>query len=192
MALEDIFNALEEQARADCDQILIGAREQAESIARDCEADCEAVKKRHLEQREREVRSEVAQGINAARLEAKKQVAAVKEEAVSRAFENARAALGKVRSAGDYKSLFRSLLEEAAAGIDGGFDVLVDPADVELGKETLSALGLSGEVKGELSTTGGVVVTMAGGRISRRNTLEDRLAKVRKGAQAQVAEILFS
>ena len=192
MALEDIFNALEEQAKVDCDEILNGARQQAESIARDCEAECEALTNRHVEQREREVRAQLAQGLNAARLEAKKLVAGVKEEAVGRSFDSANKALAGVRSGSDYPSLFRGLLEEATAGVQGDLVVLVDPADVELGRDTLSGLGLSGEVKGDISTAGGVVVVTAGGRISRRNTLEDRLGKVRKAAQAQVAEILFS
>lgn len=192
MALEDIFNALEEQARADCDQILRTAREQAAFIGTDCEADCEAIRRRHVDQREREVRAQVAQGINAARLEAKKKVAAVKEQAVSTAFEDARAALAKVRSNGEYVGLLKMLLEEATAGVEGPFEVRVDSADVALATDALGMLGLSAEVRGDLSTAGGVVVTTEGGRISRRNTLEDRLNKIRQSSQAQVAEILFS
>ncbi|MBE0477325.1 MAG: V-type ATP synthase subunit E [Coriobacteriia bacterium] len=192
MALEDIFQALEEQAKADCDQILSGARDQAASIAADCEVECDAIRRKHVEQREREVRAQVGQALNAARLDARKAVAAMKEEAVGRVFDNTREALGSVRSSGEYASLFRSLLEEAVSGVDGPFEVLVDPADVALAGESLRGLGLNAEVRGEISTAAGVIVTTDDGRVSRRNTLEDRLDKVRQSAQARVAEILFS
>jgi vacuolar-type H+-ATPase subunit E/Vma4 len=76
--------------------------------------------------------------------------------------------------------------------VSGEMVVLVDPADEELARRVLADTGVDAEVRGELSTSGGVAVLTGNGRIMRRNTLEDRLDKVRHSIQSEVAEILFS
>ncbi len=44
----------------------------------------------------------------------------------------------------------------------------------------------------DLDTAGGLVVDTGGGKIIRRNTLEDRLDRVSQFLQADVARVLFS
>lgn len=191
MALEDIFRALEDQAQLECDQILESARDQAQAISDDAAEEAESIRSSRIAEAERVVRSRASRTLNSARMDGKKRVSAVKEEAVNATFEKALGALGAVRTTPDYSATFKALVEEAVSGLDGEMEVLVDAADEQLAVGALKEIGIDAPVKPELSTAGGLVVSMNGGRIMRRNTLESRLEKVGLVAQAEVAEILF-
>lgn len=192
MALDDIFAALEQQADAEIATILQDARDQADAIAEQASEDAQNIRTMRLEQAEKVTRSEASQSVNAAKLEGKKKVAAVKEVAVDAAFDDALGLLSGARGGSDYPTVFKALAQEAMKGMSGDIEILVDPADQALAESTLAALGVDAPLKPELSTRGGLVAAMQGGRIRRRNTFEDRLEKVKQSAQADVAEILFS
>ncbi len=192
MALEDIFRALEEQAESECEDILAAARAQAETIAEEAVEQAKNICTACVDTSGANMRMKASKRINGARLEAKKRVAAVKEAAVTDAFETAARRLESMRGSDGYETLFRSLLDEALAGVKGDPTVLVDAADADLAMRVLAELGVDAEVKPEIATAGGVVVVRGGGRILRRNTLEDRLEKVRQSVQSDVAEILFT
>ncbi len=192
MALEDIFKALDQQADNECEQILQEARDHAEVIAVDAEAQAEGIRTAHVADVEKVTRARASQNVNAARLDARKKVAAVKQQAVEHAFQRAGEKLRAVRGSDRYAAVFAALAKEALAGVDGEFAVEVDPADADLARSTLAQMGANAAVVPDLSTTGGLVVDTAGGRIVRRNTLEDRLGKVRELDQAAVAERIFS
>jgi V/A-type H+-transporting ATPase subunit E len=192
MALEDIFQALEEQADKEIEEILQDARDQAAAIDEEAIDEAEAVRQRLVGEMARVTQSQGTRTTNAARLESKKQIAAIKQEAVEASFDAALDRLAEQRATKDYADIFRSLAEEAVVGLDGEMDVLVDPADVQLAESAFDDLGIQVTVAGELETTGGLVVRTHGGRIMRRNTFEERLEKVRHLIQSDVAEILFT
>ncbi len=192
MALEDIFRALDQQADDECEQLLQEARDHADVIAADAEEQAESTRAAHVAEVERVTRARASQNVNAARLEARKRVAAVKQRAVEHAFERAGAMLKDVRASDRYPRVFDALAKETLAGVTGDVTVQVDPADADLARSTLSQMGTGGDMSTDLSTAGGLAVVLSGGRIVRRNTLEDRLAKVRELDQAAVAERIFS
>ncbi len=70
--------------------------------------------------------------------------------------------------------------------------VQVAPGDAELAAKVMADLGFKAEIETSPEILGGLNVISAGGRVYRRNTIEDRLVKVRKHIQATVAEILFA
>jgi len=192
MALEDIFRALEEQAAKDSEAVLAEARAHASAIVEEAEHEAARTRDARVADAARTVKLSSAQDLNAAKLEARKKLAAVKDVAVGDVFDDATAELMKVRGTAGYEATFRRLLDEALEGVVGEFIVLVDPADVDLAAAALGEKGLSAEVRGDLSTSGGLAVSTDAGRVMHRNTLEDRLDKLRGMAQADVAEILFS
>lgn len=192
MALEDIFKALEEQGEADCAEIISAARDQAGSIADEAKREADAIRAKRVEAAERAVKSATAQQMNTVRLEGKKSVAAVKEEAVQTVFRAALDKLAAMRGSEAYKDLFKALAAEALEGAAADAVVLVDPADEKLAAAVVAELGVGAPVRAEISTAGGLVVATQGGRISKRNTIEDRLEKARTRAQAGVAGILLS
>lgn len=192
MALEDIFRALDEQADKEVEDILATARAQAEAIQADAEEQAAGICSSCIEHTESAMQRKAAKQTNAARLEGKKRVASVKEAAVMNAFDRAAERLASLRGGDTYPAVFKSLVSEAFAGVSGDMVLLIDPADEALARQTLRELGIDVEVRPELSTSGGVAVLTGNGRIMRRNTLEDRLEKVRHSIQSDVAEILFS
>ncbi|GAB4280130.1 MAG: hypothetical protein Kow0056_14150 [Coriobacteriia bacterium] len=191
MAIEDIFRALEEQAESDCANIIGSAKAQADGIIEDAEAKAEEIRRATVQAAEAHARSEAGHVLNAAKLAAKKSMASAKGEAIEEVFQEALDELSRIRESGDYETLFEDLLREAAEGVEGEFTVQVDPADEDLARKSVKRLGLAAKVEPALSTSGGVVVSMAGGRILRRNTLESRLERVRSLAQSRVAGVLF-
>jgi len=192
MALEDIFRALEEQAEQECRQILEDARDQADAIIEEANEKAQEIRDNMVAEAERVTRRRASQSVNSARLETKKKVAALKQDAVAGVFDKALESMRTLRDSGAYPATFKALAEEAVAGLDGGVEVLVDPADADLARRTFEEKGIDAAVKPEISTSGGLVVVTGGGRIMRRNTLEDRLGKVRQLIQSDVAEKLFS
>ncbi|TLM98932.1 MAG: hypothetical protein FDZ75_01240, partial [Actinobacteria bacterium] len=62
-----------------------------------------------------------------------------------------------------------------------------DRADAVAARE-----GVSASVQATLKSAGGLVIEADNGRIVRRNTLEDRLERVRQYVQADVAKVLFA
>jgi len=192
MGLEDIFRALEEQAAKDSEAVLVEARSHAAAIVQEAEHEASRARDSHVADAERVARTRSAQDLNSAKLDARKRLAAVKERAVSDVFDRAMDALADARHKSDYPASFRRLADEALDGVSGDYAVLVDPADVDMAKAVLGDMGVTVEVRGDLSTAGGLVVSTEGGRVMIRNTLEDRLEKLRGLAQADVAEILFT
>lgn len=192
MAIEDIFRALEEQADRDVEAVLGEARQHADAILDEAKRDADRTHEQRVAEAERIAKIRSAQGLNHARLEARKRVAAAKERAVSDAFTEARARLATVRGRDDYPTLFRALLSEALEGVTGEFEVVVDPADQGLASKVLADLGVQAAVRADTPMSGGVILSSRGDRVLRRNTLEDRLEKFEGIAQADVAEILFT
>ncbi|MCL2503668.1 MAG: V-type ATP synthase subunit E [Coriobacteriia bacterium] len=192
MALEDIFRALEEQADSDIGAMLADAQEGAEAIVERARSEADAARDTRVADAERDAVARNSQSLNSARLDARKRVANVKECVVSEVFAEAASALAEMRKRPDYDKMFRGLADEALSGVDGAFEVLVDPADVDLAKKVLAEKGLIAEVKPGLSTVGGLIVATNNGSVLRRNTFEERLKKLRGLAQADVAEIVFA
>lgn len=192
MAIEDIFRALEEQADRDCRDILDGAKATAKGIEADAKAEADAIKAGKVAAADAVARTKAGQIVNAAKLANMKEMAAAKDRGIAAVYDKAGETLAGLRGTLGYAKLFKALAEESLTGITAKDVVVkVDPADKALAEATLKELGVNGTVEASLSTSGGLVVLTSGGRIRRRNTLEDRLGKVRSTRQAEVAEILF-
>lgn len=191
MAIEDILKALDEQANADCEEILGEAEQHAQHIIEEAQRQADEVHEGFVRQVERVATADASRTVNAARLDAKMTVSSVKGDGVTSVFDSAMTALPKLRESG-YDRLFSELAGEAFAGLSGPVVVHVAPADVSLAENAASASGISATVEGDLDTAGGLVVEAKEGHVIRRNTLEDRLDRTRQLVQADVARVLFS
>jgi vacuolar-type H+-ATPase subunit E/Vma4 len=191
MAIEDILRALDEQSQADCDAVIAEAKEHAKLILDDAQRSADTVHENYVRQVERIAKSGAAKLVNAARLEAKMEVSSAKGDGVTSVFETSRGRLETLRSA-DYDRLFDALAAEALADASGEVTIRVAAGDVDRAQKAAAAHGVTAQVVGDLDTAGGLVVELSGGRIVRRNTLEDRLDRVSQMVQADVARVLFS
>jgi vacuolar-type H+-ATPase subunit E/Vma4 len=190
MAIEDILRTLEEQAAADIEAVLEEARQHATLVVDEAKRDAEKVRSGYKNQAERSAGSEAAKRLNAARLEAKMAVSSARGDAVDNVFGATRGQLATVRGGAGYDALFAKLADEAMAGLSGPVVVHVDPADAQRAS-ALSASGVTITVETDIESAGGLYVEADGGRVVRRNTLEDRLERVRQHVQAEVAKALF-
>jgi vacuolar-type H+-ATPase subunit E/Vma4 len=190
MAIEDIFRALEEQADAEVSEILRVAQVQADAMVQEATDEAARITAARVAAAEESVRIKSAKAVNAARLQVRRDLAAVRDEAVDRVFAEAAGKLAALRGTDEYEPVFAKLLSEATAGAEGSCEVQVAPDDADLAQKIVATMGLEGSVSPTLETIGGVVVAYEDGRIVRRNTFESRLDKVRGLAQAKVAEVL--
>jgi vacuolar-type H+-ATPase subunit E/Vma4 len=192
MAIEDILRALDEQADSDCRALVEHAKQQAKSIMADAKAEADRVRAAKVASTETQVRSRAAQIVNSAKIERRRRVSEAQDAGVDQVYADAGAALEGGRGTKEYDALFLALASEASARAVGDVAVQVAPADVALAKKVMADLGLKGEVESSASIRGGLTVISSEGRVYRRNTFDDRLAKVRKHVQSEVAEILFA
>jgi len=191
MAIDDILRALDDQAQADCDETIGEAREHAKLIVEEAERQATQIHETFVRQVERVATSDASKKVNAARLDAKMTVSSVKGDGVTSVFEAARTELSSARNSG-YDVLFGALAAEALSGVSGPVMIHVVPEDTALAERAAATAGITADVVGDLKSAGGLVVDTGGGKIIRRNTLEDRLDRVSQFVQADVARVLFS
>lgn len=192
MAIEDIFKALEEQADQEVNRILHAATVQADAIEHEARDEAERIIQAKTQAAEAAVRAKAAKAVNTAKLEVKRDLARVREEAVDAAFQEATRRLAALRGTPEYERIFAALAKEACEGIDLECEIQVAPEDEALAEKVATQLGLKFTISPTLDTIGGLVVSTHGGRVVRRNTFESRLEKARSVASAQVAEVLAS
>lgn len=192
MAIEDIFKALEEQADTEVNAILHAATVQADTLEREARDEAERITQSRIAAAEEAVRAKAAKALNAARLQVRRDQAAVRDGAVDGVFEEATRRLAGLRGTSEYERVFTALAKEAFAGTSGDCELQVAPDDAALAAKVAADLGVACTVSPALDTVGGLVVATGGGRIVRRNTFESRLEKVRGIAGARVAEVLNS
>jgi vacuolar-type H+-ATPase subunit E/Vma4 len=191
MAIEDILRTLDEQAQADCDAVIDEAREHAKLIIEEAGREAERIHEGFVKQVERVAAVEAGKRVNAARLDAKMTVSSVKGNAVAAAFDAAAERLSMLREGGSYDALFSALAGEALEGLEGPVTIRVAAGDAARA-QGVAAARPGATVDATLVTAGGLIVEASGGRIVRRNTLEDRLDRTRQMVQADVARVLFS
>ena len=191
MAIDDILRALDDEAQADCEEIIGESREHAKLIVEEAELQARQIHETFVHQVERVANLNASKKVNAARLAAKMTVSTVKGDGVEAVFADARNQLFSARDSG-YDALFAALAAEAFAGASGPVTVHTAPTDTALAEKASAAAGLVAEVVGDLESAGGLVVDTGGGKIIRRNTLEDRLDRASQFVQADVAKVLFS
>lgn len=192
MAIEDIFKALEEQADAEVNQILHAATVQSDAIEREAREEADRLTANRVSAAEEAVRLKSAKALNAARLQVRRDMAAVRDGAVEDVFVEAANKLKAMRGTPAYEQIFTALAKEALQDVDCACEVQVAPADAALADKVMGSLGVEFTVSPTLDTIGGLVIATNGGRVVRRNTFEDRLKKVRSLASAKIAEVMTS
>jgi vacuolar-type H+-ATPase subunit E/Vma4 len=192
MAIEDILRALDEQADSDCRALVDNAKEQAKSITAAAKTEADRIRDAKVAATQLQARSRAAQILNAAKLERRRQIAVAQDGGFERVYAEAGASMAKGRGTKEYEVLFSALAREAADRVTGDVVVQVAPEDAALASKVMSDLGLNAQIDASANVLGGLTLISAGGRVYRRNTLDSRLAKVRKQVQPQVSEILFA
>ena len=190
MALEDIFQALDEQAAEETDSVLRVAKAQAAALEREAREQAEREKTAALEDAETVARAKAERLISTRRVRAARELAVVRSEAIDAVFDEAERRLADLRLRSNYPGLLEALTREAVAGVEGGYEIQVAAGDAALVDGLKQAFPAADSVVASLDGAGGVVVLSDGGRLIRRNTFESRLARVRSGSHGEVGRVL--
>ena len=189
MALKDLLSALEADAAAETERLRAETEAEAVRIVEVAELEARAFE----EQAARAGDADLARELERRRSEAALAAAAVERDAYEScvaALQGAlHARLGAVRETDDYPAVLRALIEESLAAVPSASVLRVDPRDLELARGIVQELGVRLELEPELDTLGGVEVR-AGGGLTVRNTLEERLRNAEAELRVLAGELL--
>jgi len=188
----ELIQLLEREAEAERERILAEARERADRIRNEAEAQATAL----VEAQRRRIASEVeaarVRAQSAATLRATSLILEAKDEQIDRVFELAQTELERIsHDPTRYPAILRRLLQEAVEGFEGRVVVECAESDVAAVEAIARELGIEADVRPSPDVGGGVRVRSEDGRFVVENTLTSRLARARQALLSEVAEILW-
>lgn len=191
MSIEDILQALDEECRAECQEIFKRAEQEAKRILDKAQEEADSIRQARLAKIRAEAESEATSIIYSARLRAKNSIIQAKERMVEKALQEAVQGMEGLRSRSDYPDILAGLIEEGLSRLSGKVVVHVDPADEKSAEEILRRRGLEFEIRPDIKTRGGAIIADAGERVRIINTVEERLNRAREKLRMQVSALLF-
>ncbi len=191
MAYEDLLKSVEESAGEKEQELRKKAAVAIDGIKQRAKRQADAIRQAAIEDANRSVTAERNKMLYLVRAENKEQLIRTRETAFENAFAKAKARLSALRADPEYPAVFERLFREAVATVgDEAFTVHVDPADEALCKKVLASLALSGEIRTDLATAGGVVVSMQDNTVVISNTVESRLERTKEHNRHTIHAIL--
>lgn len=175
MALEDILDAIRDEAEEESSRILADATERAESLlaeAREASASREEVLARSADER---IARERRRTVSLAVLEASRARRGAREEVFARVIGKVSEVLRSLSDDEAYEAILGQLLDEALAVLPDPEHVEVHPGDRDRIERILAARGLDPSIDTVEDVWGGVGIR-SDGRIV-RNDLETRLRR---------------
>ncbi len=191
MAYEDLLNSVEESAQEKEQELRKRAAIAIGGIKERAKEQAEAIRQAQIEEANRSVTTERNKMLYLEKAKNKEELIRTREAAFERAFSEAGSRLKDLRADPKYPAIFERLLREAASTTgDDPFIVHVDPKDEELCKKTLGTLNLHGEVRADLATAGGVVISQHDDTVTIKNTVESRLERAKEHNRHMIHAIL--
>lgn len=191
MSIEDILQALDDECRAECQEIFRRAEQEAKQIIEKAQAEAEEIRRARLARIRAEAESESTAMLYSARLKSKNEIIRAKEKVVEKALTEAARSMEDLRSRGDYRNILAGLIEEGLFRVGGRVVLHVDPNDEKLADGIMREKGVEYEIRPDISTLGGAVIADADERVRVVNTVEERLNRAREKLRMQVSAILF-
>ena len=191
MAYEDLLKSVEESAGEKEQELRRKAAVAIEGIKDRAKKQADAVRQATVDEAARSVTAEKNKTLYVIKAENKELLIRTRETAFEQAFSEAGARLENLRADPKYPAIFEKLFREAVSTIgDESIIVRVDPQDEALGKKTLAALHLNGEIRADITTAGGVVISMYDNTVVIKNTVESRLERAKEHNRHTVHAIL--
>jgi V/A-type H+-transporting ATPase subunit E len=191
MAYEDLLRSVEESAQEKELKLRKKAADAIDNIRQRSRMKAEAIGRTYIGEAKKSITTERNKLLFLTNIENKELLIRVKEQLFEKAFHEAEARLLGLRSDPKYPVIFEKLLREATSTITGeAFSIHVDPRDEELCKKTLATLGISADIQTDLTTTGGVVVSLPGDSVVISNTVEFRLRRAYERMKIEIHTIL--
>lgn len=191
MAFEDLLKSVEESAQEKEQELRNRAAGAVDETRNRAKHQAEVIRKAHIDEANKSITTERNKLLYLTKAENKEQLIRVREASFENAFREAESRLAGLRADPKYPEIFEKLLREAAGAVGNQvFTVHIDPKDEVLCKKTLAALEFKGIVSADLTTAGGVVVSLPGNSIVISNTVESRLLRARELRRIEIHAIL--
>jgi len=191
VAYEDLLKSVEESAREKELELRSRAAAAVDEIRARAKKQAGEIRQVHIDEAARSIATEQNKLFYLTKAENKELLIRVRETAFERAFSDAEVRLKGLRSEPEYPAVFEHLLREAAGVLgDEAFVVHIDPRDDALCKKTLSLLHLTSEIRADLATLGGVVVSLPDNSVVISNTVESRMQRAKELKRKEIHAIL--
>lgn len=191
MAYEDLLKSVEESAQEREQELrkktavaVGGIRERAKKQAGE-------IRQAKVAEAVRSVTTERNKMLYLEKAKNKEALIHAREAVFEAAFRSAEDRLKDLRNDRKYPVAFEKLLREATSTVgDETCVVHVDPRDEALCKSLLPSLSLRGEVRADIETAGGIIISQHDGTVLISNTIESRLERAREHNRHTVHAIL--
>ena len=137
--------------------------------------------------------------IGSARLASRNQELLTIENAVNKAFEEAKKRLQASRDSDSYKNLLKQMVEESISAVGGSNAVIIESNknDAEIVRKAVSELRDTGKVQQQaevsdqhIDVLGGIRIKSSGGTMTYDNTLDSRIERLKPLIRKNIAQML--
>ncbi len=137
--------------------------------------------------------------IGSARLASRNQELLTIENAVNKAFEEAKKKLQASRDTDSYKNLLKQMVEESISAVGGSNTVIIqsNKNDAEIVRKAVSELRDTGKVQQQaevsdqhIDVLGGIRIKSSGGTMTYDNTLDSRIERLKPLIRKNIAQML--
>jgi vacuolar-type H+-ATPase subunit E/Vma4 len=191
MAYEDLLKSVEEGAREKEQELLKKAAIAIDAIRERAKTQSANIRQAYLDESKKSTTTERNKLLYITKAESKELLIRTRETVFDRAFAEARARLATLRADPDYPVIFEKLFREAISSMgDDAFVIHIDPRDEPLCRQVITHLKVTGEVRADLETAGGVVISLPGDSVVIANTVESRLLRAQEHERHVIHTIL--
>lgn len=190
MSHQDLINALLQDGRHQCGQIIEKAKADAEEILKNAEKGLELQKKESLDKIETDIKIKSVEVMNKAKISANGKILKAKYEAIENIFQKAAEEFLEIKKEKRYLPVFEKLCKEVLGDIKGETKVIIDREDAGLFKR------LFPDIKAEIAPVNsakifGIELITKNGSVIIKNTLNSRLEKIKPELMLELNKFLF-
>ena len=197
-ALERMIGKVLDQKEAELISQIDSAYQESLDNLESSRGKLEAERTRIVEAARKQAENLKRQIIGSARLAARNQELLIIENAVNKAFEEAKKKLQASNSQDSYKELLKHMIEESISAVGGSNAVIIEcnKNDAELVGKVVSELQNSGRCSrqecrtSDIDVLGGIRIKSADGTMTYDNTLDSRIERLKPLIRKNIAQML--
>ncbi len=191
MAYEDLLKSVEESAQEREQELRKKTAVAVEGIKERAKKQAGEIRQAKIAEAVRSVTTERNKVLYLEKAKNKEALIHAREAVFEAAFQMAEERLKDLRKDKKYPVVFSNLLKEAASTVGEETCVVhVDPRDEALCKSVLPTLSFHGEVRADIETAGGIIISQHDGTVLISNTIESRIKRAREHNRHTVHTIL--
>lgn len=187
----DLLKLIRLKAEKDRDDLLRAAREEARIIIENAERESERMRREAFARVEMEAESLRERRYNSIRFQMNAKRYALKSAAIKAIWHDVDESLGSYIRSDDYPGILSDLFFEGIESVPDGSIVKAHSSDASNVQSLIRSSGRNLVFQADDTVIGGVEFVWPDKRIVLRNTLADRLSKLRAEGNAEIARLLF-